>query len=105
MAEIMSKGYWIVRVDITEPEAFKAYVASNSTALKIFGAKYLARAGTFTTVEGTTRSRNTIVEFPSYQHALDCWHSAEYQEARALRSNAAEIDIVIVEGYEGPQLS
>lgn len=103
MDRITCKGYWIVRVDISEPEAFKAYVSSNVTALTKFGAKYLARAGTFNVVEGSTRSRNTIVEFPSYQHALDCWNSPEYQAARTLRNNAAEIDIVIVEGYDGPQ--
>jgi uncharacterized protein (DUF1330 family) len=43
----MSKGYWIIRVDITEPEAFKAYASSNAEALKKFGAKFLVRAGTF----------------------------------------------------------
>jgi len=101
--EGMSKGYWIVRVDVTEPESFKAYVAANVEAFKTYGARYLARAGAFHAVEGTTRSRNTIVEFPSYQAALDCWNSPAYQAARSLRSNAAEIDIVIVEGYDGPQ--
>ena len=100
----MSKGYWMVRVDITEPESFKAYVAANAAAFKKYGAQYLARAGAFHAVEGSTRSRNTIVEFPSYQAALDCWHSPEYQTARNLRSNAAEIDIVVVEGYDGAQL-
>jgi len=99
----MNKGYWMVRVDITEPEKFKAYVAANAQAFEKYGARYLARAGAFHAVEGGTRSRNTIVEFPSYQAALDCWHSPEYQAARNLRANAAEIDIVVVEGYDGPQ--
>ena len=101
----MSKGYWIIRVDITEPEAFKAYASSNTEALKKFGAKFLVRAGTFSAVEGSARSRNTIVEFPSYQNALDCWNSPEYQAARSLRNSAAEIDLVIIEGYDGPQLA
>lgn len=101
----MSKGYWIVRVDITESESFKAYVTANAEALKNYGARFLARAGAFNAVEGTTRSRNTIVEFPSYQAALDCWSSPEYQAARSLRQDAAAIDLVIVEGYDGPQLA
>ena len=67
----MSKGYWIVRVDVTEPESFKAYVAANVEAFKTYGARYLARAGAFHAVEGTTRSRNTIVEFPSYEEAME----------------------------------
>lgn len=97
----MRKGYWIVRVDITEPEPFKAYATANSEALKKYGARFLVRAGAFNVAEGATRARNTIVEFPSYQAALDCWNSPEYQSARSLRLNAAEIDLIIVEGYDG----
>ncbi len=99
----MQKGYWIVRVDITEPELFKAYAAANAIALKNHGARFLARAGRFEVPEGSTRSRNTIVEFPSYQAALDCWRSPEYQAALQLRLPASAIDLVIVEGYDGPQ--
>jgi uncharacterized protein (DUF1330 family) len=96
----MKKGYWIVRVDITDQDKFVQYVNANPKALTKYEAKYLARAGKFEVPEGSTRTRNTIVEFPSYQAALDCWNSAEYQEAKTYRDGAAEIDIVIVEGYE-----
>lgn len=99
----MKKGYWMIRVDVSDLEAFKKYAESNAEALKKFGAKFLARAGAFTAVEGSTRSRNTIVEFPSYQAALDCWNSPEYQSARSLRLDAATIDLIIVEGYDTPQ--
>ena len=30
----MAKGYWIVRVDITDPDKYKAYVAANAESLK-----------------------------------------------------------------------
>ncbi|HAN56808.1 MAG TPA: DUF1330 domain-containing protein [Betaproteobacteria bacterium] len=101
----MQKGYWIVRVDVTDQEQFKAYAAANAEALKKYGARFLARAGRFEVPEGTTRTRNTIVEFPSYQAALDCWNSPEYQAALHLRLPASTIDLVIVEGYDGPQPS
>lgn len=97
----MPKGYWIIRVDVTDLEAFKAYAVSNAGALRRFGAKFLVRAGAFTVVEGQARARSTVVEFPSYQDALDCWNSPEYQEARALRLGACEMDLVIVEGFDG----
>lgn len=29
----MQKGYWIVRVDVTDQEQFKAYAAANAEAL------------------------------------------------------------------------
>jgi len=99
----MTKGYWIIRVDVTDLEAFKAYAIANSEALSKYGAKFLVRAGAFTVVEGGARARSTVVEFPSYQHALDCWNSPEYQAARALRTGAAEMDLVVVEGFDGPQ--
>jgi uncharacterized protein (DUF1330 family) len=99
----MTKGYWIVRVDVTDQEKFKAYVAANAEPLKKYGAHFLVRGGRFSVPEGATRSRNTVVEFPSYQAALDCWNSPEYQAAIKLRLPASTIDLVIIEGYDGPQ--
>jgi len=99
----MPKGYWIVHVDVTDQEQFKAYAQANTEALTKYGARFLVRAGEFSVPEGQTRARNTIVEFPSYQTALDCWHSPEYQAAMQHRLPAATMDLVIIEGYEGPQ--
>ncbi|CAL92744.1 DUF1330 domain-containing protein [Azoarcus olearius] len=97
------KGYWIVRVDVADSERFMNYAQLAGPALKLYGARFLARVGPHTVVEGAARARNTVVEFPSYQAALDCWHSPEYQAARALRLGAAEVDIVVIEGFEGTQ--
>lgn len=101
----MPKGYWIGRVDVADTEKYKAYVQANAVAFKKFGAKFLVRAGRFENPEGTSRSRNVVVEFPTYQAALDCWKSPEYQEALKLRLQISTIDLVIVEGYDGPQPS
>jgi uncharacterized protein (DUF1330 family) len=99
----MPKGYWIVRVDVNDSEQFKAYAAANMEPLKKYAARFVVRAGRFENPEGSTRKRNTIVEFPSYQAALDCYYSSEYQEAIKLRTPAATMDIVIIEGFDGPQ--
>jgi uncharacterized protein (DUF1330 family) len=99
----MPKGYWIVRVDISDPEQYKNYVAANAAPFKKHGARFVVRAGQYQTPEGTSRTRNAVIEFPSYQAALDCWHSPEYQEARKLRTSVSTADIVVIEGYEGPQ--
>ncbi len=95
----MPKGYWIVRVDITDPERYQGYIAANAAPFKKFGARFLARAGRLENVEGSMRSRNAIIE----QAAVDCWHSPEYQEAMNLRTPVSTADLVIIEGYEGPQ--
>jgi len=96
----MKKGYWIVHVDVTNLDAFKLYVEANGKAFAKHGGTFLARAGQSKVVEGSTRARNTILEFPSYQAALDCWNSPEYQAAKKLRDGASDIDLIIVEGVE-----
>ena len=97
----MKKGYWIVRADVTEPEKFKNYAAKTPEAMTRYGGKFLVRAGDYFLAEGSTRSRNSVIEFPSYQAALDCWQSLEYQSAKKLRVGGAELDIVIIDGFEG----
>jgi uncharacterized protein (DUF1330 family) len=99
----MPKGYWIVRVDITDQEKYKAYIAANAAPLKKYGARFLVRAGRSENPEGTARGRNAVIEFPSYHAAVDCWHSPEYQQAMKLRLQVSTADLVIIEGYEGPQ--
>ena len=99
----MAKGYWIARVDIHDPEAYKAYLAANGAVFRQFGARFLVRGGPSETVEGSVRQRNVILEFPSYADALACYRSDEYQPVKAMRTSASQADIVIVEGYDGPQ--
>ena len=99
----MSKGYWIVRVDITDMEQYKSYVAANAEPLKKYGARFLVRAGRFENPEGASRTRNAVIEFPSYQAAVDCWKSPEYQQAMKLRQPVSTADLIIIEGYDGPQ--
>jgi uncharacterized protein (DUF1330 family) len=99
----MPKGYWIVRADITDQNKYLEYVAANAEPFKKYGARFLARAGQFENPEGTSRTRNAVIEFPSYQAALDCWHSPEYQAAIKLRKPVSTMDLVIIEGYEGTQ--
>jgi uncharacterized protein (DUF1330 family) len=100
---MMAKGYWIVRVDIRDPEQYKQYVAANAKPLAKYGAHFLVRAGTYENVEGSARTRNAVIEFPSYQAALDCWKSPEYQRAIKFRKDVSTIDLIVIEGYEGPQ--
>ncbi len=99
----MPKGYWIVRVDIADPEKYKTYVAANAKPLAKYGARFLVRAGRFENPEGTSRMRNAVIEFPTYEAALNCWKSAEYQQALKLREPVSTADLIIIEGYEGPQ--
>ncbi|MFO1091245.1 MAG: DUF1330 domain-containing protein [Hyphomicrobiales bacterium] len=99
----MPKGYWIVRVDVTDPEGYKKYLAANGAAFAKYGARFIVRAGPFDVLEGSARSRNVVIEFPSVEQARACYHSAEYAPALAFRQDAATADLIIIEGYDGPQ--
>ena len=97
----MAKGYWIARVDVADAEAYKPTLPP--TPRRWRRRRFIVRAGRFENPEGASRSRNVVVEFPSYQAALDCWKSADYQAAVQLRLPVSTVDMVIVEGYDGPQ--
>jgi uncharacterized protein (DUF1330 family) len=99
----MSKGYWIARIDVADLDQYKQYVAANAKPLAAFGGKFLVRAGAFEAPEGSNRSRNVVIEFPTYQAAQDCYRSPAYQAALQIRQPVSSSDLVIVEGYDGPQ--
>jgi uncharacterized protein (DUF1330 family) len=95
------KGYWIAHVDVTDPEGYKPYQTANATAFGKFGARFVVRGGRQEVTEGRARSRSVVIEFPSYEAALACYRSPDYQAAKALRMGKAEIDLVVIEGYDG----
>ena len=43
----MAKGYWIGRVDVSDVEQYKLYVAANALPFKHYGAKFVVRGGQF----------------------------------------------------------
>lgn len=99
----MAKGYWIARVTVHDPEAYKTYIAANAKAFEKYNAKFLVRSGQFELVEGQAAQRNIMIEFPDYETAKACYHSPEYQSAKDLRDPVSEADLIIIEGYDGPQ--
>jgi len=94
----MTKGYWIARVDVKNPDQYPDYVNTAKPAFDRFEANFLARGGTVHSMEGDNRARNVVIEFPSVQHALDCYNSPEYQAAVKIRQAAADSELIIVEG-------
>lgn len=101
----MAKGYWIARVTVTDPERYKGYAEANAAAFSKFGGRFLARGGKAETKIGEGRDRNVVLEFPDYDTAIACYHSPEYQRAVEIRGDSAIVDLVVVEGYDGPQPS
>ena len=94
------KGYWIGRVDVTDPEGYKSHIAANAVPFGKFGGRFLVRGGRCEMVEGRGRASNMVMEFPSYEAALACYRSDDYQAAAALRKGKAEVDLVIIEAFD-----
>lgn len=94
------KGYWIGHIHVTDPERYKLYIQGATPAYEAHGAKFVVRGGDGETVEGDTGGeRHVVIEFPSYQTALDCYRSETYQAAREHRLAASEGgSLSIVEG-------
>ena len=97
------KGYWIAHVDVLDPQGYGAYTAAIGAPFGRFAARYLVRGGTCEVVEGKVRARTVVVEFPSYEAALACYHSADYRAVKRLREGNAEVDLIAVEGSDTPQ--
>ena len=99
----MAKGYWIARVDVRDEEGYKPYAAANPAIFKKYGAKFVVRAGKYESLEGTSRSRNVVIEFADVTTALACYRSPEYQANIKVRQPHSVGDLIIIEGYDGPQ--
>ena len=99
----MAKGYWIGRVDVHNEDGYKPYAMANLAIFKKFGGRFVVRAGRFEAPEGSARARNVVIEFPDYATALACYNSPEYQANIKVRQPNAAADILIIEGYDGPQ--
>jgi uncharacterized protein (DUF1330 family) len=96
----MAKVYWIGRVDVNNEEGFKPYAAANPAIFKKFGGRYVVRGGKFDVAEGNSRARNVVIEFPDYATAH---RSPEYQENIKARLPHSTVELIVIEGYDGPQ--
>jgi uncharacterized protein (DUF1330 family) len=99
----MAKGYWVVHVDVSDPEGYQKYVKANAAAFAKYGARFLVRGGQNVVKAGHAKPRHVVIEFRDYATAIACHDSEEYREAAKLRDAASAADLVIVEGYDGPQ--
>lgn len=94
----MTKGYWFGRIEIHDSAPYGEYARLAKAAVAKFGGRYLVRGGLHESVEGEWSARHVLIEFETYQQALDCYHSQDYQDAKRIREGKAEIALLILEG-------
>ncbi len=95
----MAAGYVIAQINVTDPEAYKDYVAAVSPIVEKYGGEYLVRGGPAQHFEGESIGERTVViRFPTLQAATEWYHSEEYAPVRAMRQAASTSLQTIVEG-------
>ena len=94
------KGYWIALYKkINNIENLKEYSVMVTPIIKSFGGKPLVRGGKYQCFEGENFSRTVIWEFPSYEAAIKCHESKEYQEGWLLAKDTTERNLQIIQGF------
>ena len=93
------KGYWIALYKkIENVDNLKSYAAKVTPIIKSYGGKPLVRGGKSIKLEGDDFKRLVVWEFPSYEKAVECHNSKEYQDGWALAKNTTERNLQIIEG-------
>jgi uncharacterized protein (DUF1330 family) len=96
----LARGYWVVNLEVTDPEAYKQYQAFVRPFLAANDGRFIIRGGQQSIVEGTVSPRVVVIEFPSYEQAVRVYRSAEYQQGMQLRLGASSANFAIVEGLD-----
>ena len=92
-------AYVIARVAVTDPEQYELYKKLSPTAVAAAGGRYLARGGGSQVLEGDADERRIVVlEFPDMEAARSFYESEQYAAARAVRAEAAVMEMIAVEG-------
>lgn len=93
-------AYWIARSRIDDPVEYKKYTDLAGDIVARHGGKVLARGGRYRIMEGPENfQRFVVVEFPTFDQAVACFESPEYQAASAFRRDGGGVvENVIVEG-------
>ena len=95
----MPAGYVIAQLKVTNSENYKEYVAKVSEVVKKFDGEYLVRNGEYQVVEGDDNfPRLVIIRFPTYEKALEWYHSDDYKPVKDIRLQNSEGSNIIVKG-------
>lgn len=92
-------AYMIARVEVTDRQQYKKYLALTPATIAKYGGRFIARGGKTISLEGSEESRRVVIlEFPSLERAEQWYRSDEYQAAKKERAGAAKGDFLAVDG-------
>lgn len=93
-------AYLLAEASVTDPVAYETYKQLAQTAIAQYGGRYLVRGGASEVLEGGWGKppRLVVVEFESVEQAKKFYDSPEYRAARAARKEAADMNMLVVQG-------
>lgn len=92
-------AYIVVDCEVTDPARYEQYKQLAPPAIARYGGRYLVRGGASAVLEGDWQPKRVVIlEFPSLAAAKEFYDSPEYRAARAVRVDAARMNLVAVEG-------
>ncbi|HEC09332.1 MAG TPA: DUF1330 domain-containing protein [Acidimicrobiales bacterium] len=91
--------YVMVRYRVSDEAAYARYRELAGPVHGLFGGKLVAKGADVEVLEGGDGLPNfVLLEFPDSDAARGWYHSDDYQSARAVRGNAGDMTISIIEG-------
>ena len=94
----MPKAYVIAHITVTDPERYREYVTRDTPIVERHGGRFVVRGGRSETLEGASKNRHVVIEFPDMEAARAFYNSDEYQEVSRIRHATADSDLILVEG-------
>ena len=92
------KGYWVVRANISNSDNYSKYIDLATKIISKYDGTFLIRGGAQKEFEETGFERTVVVEFNSFEDALECYKSYEYQAALKFVKNSSKRYVSIVKG-------
>ena len=92
-------AYVVIRIQVHDPDKLKDYQQIAPAIIEQYQGRFLARGGEVTSLEGPEENRRIVmIEFPTLDQAKRFYHSEEYAKAIELRTEAADFEMIAVEG-------
>jgi uncharacterized protein (DUF1330 family) len=94
-------AYVIADINVHDAEAFRPYPPLVPATLEPYGGRFVVRGGDHEVLEGNWQPhRLVVIEFPNAEAARHWYGSDAYASAKAIRKNASDGNIILVEGTD-----
>jgi uncharacterized protein (DUF1330 family) len=94
----MAKGYLVAHIRVHDAKKIQEFRTLAGRAIQKFNGRVLVTNPEPEIMEGPKSGVSVVIEFDDIETARAFYHSEDYTEARTIREQAAETDLILVEG-------